>query len=140
MFIDLSHKGVFANILPKSIGNVGLGLLYESIAPQNDGNLDKVWATKVTARSVSGTYPPTLASSSTQYSTTTTERYVAVDNDSVSIDLTGMKFEFDSSGLGWNADMAFNMDNKEYSFKYGSRSQICSLGQCCQIINKVYVS
>ena len=129
----INTKVFFANILPKRIGNVGLGLLYESVAPQNDGNLDKVWATKVTAGSVSGPYPPTLAdssSSSYQGNTTYFESYVAVDNDSVSIDLTGMKFEKDSSGTPWNADMAFNMDQREYSFKYGSRSQSCGMFGC----------
>ena len=130
----INTKVFFANILPTSIGNVGLGLLYKSVAPQNDSNLDKVWATEVTAGSVSGPYPPTLANSSSsayQGGNTNTEDYVAVCNDSVSIDLTGMKFEIDSSGnSSWNADMAFNMDKREYSFKYGSRTQSCSYFTC----------
>ena len=122
----ISSKIFYRSILPKSLGESGLGLKYES-----KGNKDEAWIMTVQTGSVSGPYPPTMVGSSTStgryLQSTTTEDYVAVDNDTVSIDLSGMTFKSDNNS---SCQMTFDMEGKEYKFKYGKRYQYCQ-GTVC---------
>ena len=128
----ISSEDFFSSILPKSLGESGLGLRYES-----NGNKDKAWITSVKAGSVSEPYTQTLVSSGS--SVIPPERgagggmgcmyfyedYVAVDNDTVSIDLSGMTFKSGDSAKTseWEVEMTFNMKEKEYKFKFGECHQ-----------------
>ena len=126
----ISSKVFFGIILPKSLGESGLGLRYES-----NGNKDKAWITSVKTGSVSGHYPQTYVSSSSTVipagpeggmsSINYYKEYVAVDNDIVSIDFSGMTFKSDDSAKTseWEVEMTFNMKEKENKFKYGKCHQ-----------------
>ena len=124
----ISSEIFFSSILPTSLGDSGLGLRYES-----NGNKDKAWITTVKTGSISGHYPQTLVGSGSVTpggipATTYYENYVTVDNDRVSIDLSGMTFKSDDSAKTskWEVEMTFDMKSKEYQFKYGERHQTCS--------------
>ena len=58
--------------------------------------------------------------------------YVAVDNDTVSIDLSGMTFKSgDSTKTSvWEVEMTFDMKSKEYKFKYGEHYKTCTMFPC----------
>ena len=127
----ISSKVFFSSILPTSLGESGLGLKYEWYYYK-----DEAWVTSVTAGSVSGYYPQTCVSSGStvipvgQYSGVPSgiknyKTYVAVDNDTVSINLSGMIFQ---SGDSAEVEMTFDMKEEEYQFKYGESSQFCSFG------------
>ena len=128
----ISSEVFFSSILPTSLGDSGLGLRYEG---KLNGNKDEAWITSVTAGSVSGHYPQTCVSSGStsvpvgpdgDTSTNYYKNYVAVDNDTVSIDLSGMTFKTDDSAKTseWKVEMTFDMQ-KEYQFMYG---ESCSSG------------
>ena len=54
------------------------------------------------------------------------EDYVAVDNNTVSINLSGMTFKSGDSAKTseWEVEMTFDMKSKEYQFKYGECTQV----------------
>ena len=105
-----------------SLGDSGLGLRYES-----NCNKAESWIMSVKGGSVSGHYPQTYYGSRTTVipggisKTMNYENYIAVDNDRVSIDLSGMTFKSDDSAKTskWEVEMTFDMKSKEYQFKYG---------------------
>jgi hypothetical protein len=81
--------------------------------------------------SISAQYPPTLIRIDKKVvgrggRKISIKNFVAVDNDTVTIDITNMTYE---SGQ-WNAQMTFNMNKKESNFKYGTSSQYCGLFGC----------
>lgn len=126
----ISSKIAFSDIIPISFGSAGVGLALERIKPDNNQNLDKAWSTRANAGSISGPYLPTLVKSysyspkqgmgSIYY-----EDYVSVPDDVVLLPLKGMSF-YCSEGE-WNAKMAMTMNNAAFKFKYGSRSQACTV-------------
>ena len=130
----ISSKVFFSSILPMSLGDSGLGLRYES-----NGNKDEAWITTVKGGSVSGHYPQTYVGIGSgtppgpkSTSTMHYKNYVAVDNDTVSIDLSGMTFKSGDSAKTseWEVEMTFHMKSKEYQFKYGQCSQMCAAFHC----------
>jgi hypothetical protein len=126
----------FRSVLPASLGDGGIGLVLESIEPTDDNNKDKTWSCKATAGSLSAPYPEKLVSSSSDTITTprgtyvctiNTENYVKVDNDTAVVDLVDMTFEHGDESSGWRVKMDYNVLDKSYDFKYGSRTRMYSL-------------
>ena len=140
----INSKVFFSSVLPTSVSDSGLGLRYRSDEPPNDGNKDKAWTAVVKAGSISAPYPPTLTSSSSTVPTPEnrsviyTNYYVAVDNNTVSIDLTGMTFKSGDSTTGWDTKMMFDMKEKEYQFKYGYSTKSCGFFGCSDWSNISY--
>ena len=125
----ISSKVFFSSILSTSLGDSGLGLRYES-----NGNKDKAWITSVKAGSVFGHYPQTCVSSGSNpepggMTIEYYKKYVAVDNDTVSIDLSGMTGDSTKTSE-WEVEMTFDMKEKEYKFKYGECHQYCYPFHC----------
>ena len=128
----INSKIFFQTVLPTSIGSAGLGLVLEGEGPLNNNNL---WQAKATEGSVSSSFPPKMIKSESYTppqgaATMYDETYVAVPNDIVTIDLPGMLFQHGDSNSSWHSTMSFQMDKKDYPFKYGSRSRTCGFGWC----------
>ena len=129
----ISSKIFFQNVLPTSLGDGGIGLVLESTEPANDDNKDKAWSLKANAGSVLAPYPEARVSSHTeghQGGTTESESYVKVDNNTAVVDLSGMKFVPGDAVSGWDVKMIYDVGQRTYDFKYGSRFKSCGMFGC----------
>ena len=124
----ISSKVFFSSILPTCLGDSGLRLDYESKETPNNGNNDKVWTTRVKAGTASSSFPEKMIESYQQKMNDNTcimcKDYVAVDNDTIHIDLSGMTFKSGACDNSPNVEMTFDRKGEEYKFKYGTCKQI----------------
>ena len=128
----INSKIFFQSVLPTSIENTDLGLVLNGVDPVNNNDL---WQAKAIRGSISSSFPPEMirADSYTPpegICITNYEYFIAVPGDTVSIDLTGMLFQYGDSKNNWYSTMSFKMEKKEYPFKYGSHMQICHMFGC----------
>ena len=125
----INSKIFFQSVLPKSIGNI---VVLNGNGPVNNNDL---WQAKAIKGSVTSSFPPEMIRAHSYAPPEGNgiynyEDFIAVPGDTVSVDLTGMLFQYGDSGNNWYSKMSFEMKEKEYYFKYGSRSQFCGMFGC----------
>ena len=130
----VSSEIFFRAILPTCIGSGGdIGLALSANEPQNNLNKDKAWTASVTKGTICATYKPIVVreeSHADPYGSVTFVKYwVCVPNDTATLDLSGMKFKCDTDEF--NLEVVFNMEKKDYMFKYGSQFQDCDIFNKC---------
>lgn len=125
----VSSEIFFKAVLPTSMGDGGgLGLSLSANEPQNNSNKDKVWTASATSGSISAPYEPQFVNEDSYtppeaFGTTYTKYWVGVPNDTATLELAKMEFKCGDSD---QVEMTLEV-NKDYTFKYGSQSQYCSL-------------
>lgn len=125
----VNSKIFFSNVLPASIGNGGLGLVFSPVAPTDDVKKEKTWSSKTTAGSVSSYYPPKMVD---KYWVSGTARpytpgsweydWVKISGNVATVSLTDMTFETD----GTNVVMSKKTGELNYTFQYGHGSSATS--------------
>ena len=110
----ISSKIFFGDVMNASFENTN-GLKIEGFKPSI--NLGQ-WSGKAKAGSICGHYPETKVGSYID-SVGIVEAYIAVPNNTATVSLEGMMFE--CNGSNWGAKMSFEMKDKDYTFKYGTR-------------------